>query len=594
MSDNKYNINKDRDRISSEEIAGLKNFESLMSSYRDIKKPLYQKPFFWIGSGLMAACIVIAILLIPSHQVTQKTAHLAPYINPPFKSLTVAFEEYQVNADSGGTILCKSGTRIIVPASAFVDSSGQPVTGKVTLKYQECKDIMECIASGIPMSYDSAGKKYDFQTAGMFNMQGLSANKLVYITTGKQIQVEMPSSESGNNFNLYKLDTVARNWKFLRKDKVMNQVIATDSQAPSRQNAPKDTIQEMIPEENVIIPENVVNPLSNQVAIEKPFKPREKNPDVQTFTLDVLPEQFPELASYKGVEFEVGKENQNFDKTSFNVEWTDINLTKGRKEGSYNLHLSKGQKKFSVIVYPVFDEQNYPGAKKIYDQKFKQYQEAIDKREKEQKVRIAEQKRQMEMQQKQIERQNKLAILSDKKAALKRGKELKQQIAGQKRQMALSDKEALDETQNDLSYWNTRRVFAISSFGIYNSDFPCQFNNPVSMKVSFSDAGGQKLQFTTPVFLVDRSRKFMHAYYHLDARELFSFDPADKNVLFSVLPGNKIAILKEEGFKKLAASNEQAVDIVMETPGQTFSTIYELRDFVLGKVKVRKNKNFQD
>src|SRR6478736_1263421 len=46
-----------------------------------------------------------------------------------------------------------SGSFIDIPANAFVDGKGNPVTGKVKLSFKEYHDAADIILSGIPLEY---------------------------------------------------------------------------------------------------------------------------------------------------------------------------------------------------------------------------------------------------------------------------------------------------------------------------------------------------------------------------------------------------------------------------------------------------------
>ena len=55
------------------------------------------------------------------------------------------------------------------------------------------------------MQYDSAGVLYDFQTAGMFNIEAYSNGEEVFIKDGKHIEVSFSSDVPGD-YNFYRYE----------------------------------------------------------------------------------------------------------------------------------------------------------------------------------------------------------------------------------------------------------------------------------------------------------------------------------------------------------------------------------------------------
>jgi len=53
------------------------------------------------------------------------------------------------------------------------------------------------------MTYDSAGTKYHFESAGMFEIDGTKNGEKIFIAEGKEIAVDMPCKDLNNKFNFY-------------------------------------------------------------------------------------------------------------------------------------------------------------------------------------------------------------------------------------------------------------------------------------------------------------------------------------------------------------------------------------------------------
>ncbi len=98
------------------------------------------------------------------------------------------------------------GSSIEIPANAFVDKSGKPVTGKVALKYREFHTASDILASGIPMlSNDESGNAKSFESGGMFEISATSNGEEIDIAKDKKINVHMASDVAGD-FDFYYLE----------------------------------------------------------------------------------------------------------------------------------------------------------------------------------------------------------------------------------------------------------------------------------------------------------------------------------------------------------------------------------------------------
>ena len=72
-------------------------------------------------------------------------------IAPPLEAVDVAFKNFEIKNGEAQTFQLENGTSIEIPANAFVDANGQPVTSTVNIGYREFHNAAEILASGIPM-----------------------------------------------------------------------------------------------------------------------------------------------------------------------------------------------------------------------------------------------------------------------------------------------------------------------------------------------------------------------------------------------------------------------------------------------------------
>lgn len=145
---------------------------------------------------------------------TEKAPELISVVKPPIEKWEVPSQTFTVSANKQDTVRMQNGTRIIFPENAFVDQHGNPVTGEVSIEWKEFHSLTDILLSGIPMSYDSAGVAYDFQSGGMFDIDGSQNNNTIEIAEGKSVQVDLMSMKDTPCYNFYELNETTGEWKY--------------------------------------------------------------------------------------------------------------------------------------------------------------------------------------------------------------------------------------------------------------------------------------------------------------------------------------------------------------------------------------------
>lgn len=135
-------------------------------------------------------------------------------IKPPFEGVDVPEDKFSFDASEDFKTVTKEGTVISISANSLVDSKGNKVKGKVNLSFRSIDSAAEIIASGIPMTYDSLGVKYDFISAGMFEIGASQKNEKLEVAPGKSIDIDFASYKKGNDFSFYKIDKETGKWDF--------------------------------------------------------------------------------------------------------------------------------------------------------------------------------------------------------------------------------------------------------------------------------------------------------------------------------------------------------------------------------------------
>jgi hypothetical protein len=129
---------------------------------------------------------------------------------------------YKIDNSEQQTINYKSGSKITIPANAFVDKNGGPVTGKVDLTYIEYRDAVDFILANIGMDVDPNTNDH-FNSAGMNKILASQNGEPIFLKSGKNIGIEFPLTSDLPNLNFYSYDTISRRWTELAK---INQPVA--------------------------------------------------------------------------------------------------------------------------------------------------------------------------------------------------------------------------------------------------------------------------------------------------------------------------------------------------------------------------------
>lgn len=158
-----------------------------------------------------------AAAILSSCQDTPPTSAAPdPLVKPPLEGIDPAFTEWTFLAEEGATQTLPSGTRVCIPPHAFADSEGNPVFGKVTVRYRELHDGISMFLAGIPMEYQEG----DFTTAGSFEIRVRQGTAELQLASGNNVSVLMASFEEGADYDFFFLDeNEDRAWEKLGTDR---------------------------------------------------------------------------------------------------------------------------------------------------------------------------------------------------------------------------------------------------------------------------------------------------------------------------------------------------------------------------------------
>lgn len=523
----------DREKISDEEIEKNKNFDELVKKFKNESIQKARNDRSWwkqkrirYSAVILGAAVVCTVTLsqlkiksnsekandINSTQTSKNketTAPLTPKltrcINPVSEKLDVPYTRYKVNTSKGAQLKHPSRSQISIPKAAFVNKAGQDITGEVEILYREFHKVSESIIAGIPMRYDSAGKTYDFESAGMFDIRGVQNGEPVYLKPNTTLTVQLASEKSGAEFNQYYLDTVNRKWNYLQEDVV--KPLANNENHAKKITSPKETEKSIVADVEKLTSEGVkkieketTQKLAALPAPKAPLKPRKKS-NRPTFTLEIDKNEFPELSGFNNVVFEVGDENKNYSDKYTEITWNDVLIKDGPKKGeNYLLQLKKGQTLLELVVYPCLSGADFEKANSAFKTKLQEYETALaDRKAKEEKLKA-------EM----------LARQKEYAEEMKRNKEerLREFIRQQKQMEA----EISNQIANMKGVAKVMRVFQVRDFGVHNSDCPRLRESNFNPNVRYALNGA--IVQPAQVLTVDYSSKMLNTYNGFEVGQL--------------------------------------------------------------------------
>ena len=571
----KFNIN--RPPVNDDEINKNKNFEELVKQFKSQSLKKAQADETWwknkkikysaVIAGITVVCTITYLSISNSKQTvkqdiddkisTQKvTAKPSPKrcVNPPSKTLKLTYTTYKISTNKDAKLTHKSGTKITIPKNSLVNKSGRELVGEVTIEYKEMQDLGDVVLSGIPMDYDSSGIKFQFESAGMFDIRAYQNGEPVFVKPGKELEIQLVSNNSVDKFNQYYLDTLQHNWTYLKRDNLPSANLGdfkTNQTLAITQS--KIKIEQLNQEITKVIPgkidsvqrtcKKVIKALPTPTSPKKPVKSSNR----PNFIIEASADDFPELAGYESMRFEVAPENTTYTKEMHDITWTDVKILPGPDKGkNYILQLSYRSRVEKLLVYPVLSGADYEKAQKNYQLQFEKYEVLREQR-------LAKETQLMnEMQVKQAEylqqQQIKQAEYTKEKARLASIQRAKQQ----------NELNALSGGMSNKTF--TERLFRINQFGIYNSDCPHPQQNSNHIKPIFVFEGKEGFFVPDQVNLIDYDTKIVTMSGLQDGFDLgFS---NDKNYSICLFRNDKVFICSKDNFKKTVESKSNKFNIV--------------------------------
>jgi len=130
---------------------------------------------------------------------TNNSVDAKKLIDDFYEGIKKQAEHFTVNSDKGADITCIEGTRLLVPAFAFVDQDGNTIQGEVKITVLEYYKYADIITANLTTS--SGGKQ--LITGGMVRITAEMNGRAVKLRTDKEIKLLMPTKNYDDAMQLF-------------------------------------------------------------------------------------------------------------------------------------------------------------------------------------------------------------------------------------------------------------------------------------------------------------------------------------------------------------------------------------------------------
>lgn len=485
----------DKEALPESEALKGKNFDAVLSKASKTNQSLLKGKAWYIGIGLSAIIVLLSLYFFADNKETHNNKEQASTSASirPFPNIQLEYERFEINPTIQNVITTKNGSEIVIPANSIVDKKGNLMKEPLTIKYKEYRDMVDVFLSGITMQYDSGGATYHFESAGMFEIAAFKGDEELFLNQDSSIVVNYSSEHLGDKYNIYQFNKADNKWNYMYKD---TSALALKPDLETE----LETVESEIKTIEASIPPAPVMETPKSISIK----------------LDVLESEFPEIAIYDNIKFQI-TDSKDFNVSESEMEW-DVVQVKKSATGDYVLHFESGKTIKEYNCIPVFEKKDYGSAMKMFEEKYKK------------SLALLEEKKAA-----REEMFKKLNAEKDAQAASLRAYNLKQ--------MNISEAMATNE--------KIMRTFSIESFGIYNSDYPQDLPQGATILAQLKDKKETKpdtFLIFKKLHLVEKEKNALYTYY---SPKNFSFNPKEENMIWTVTDDNKLAFISYENFKKM-------------------------------------------
>ncbi|MEM1215918.1 MAG: hypothetical protein AAGJ82_09555 [Bacteroidota bacterium] len=404
---NNYNIRLNPEEPSREDIQRRMDFGALLEQFeqpatapppREAKLRSLPRLAYVLGA---AAAVALLVLFLPGllreTQLTPETYFAQQdYVHPPLAQLEQSFQVRTVShPHQGGIIEYPSGSKVVIPAAAFMNDRGNIVGGEVKLFYRELHDYIDFFVGGIPMDYDSLGYQRYLTSAGMVEVYAEKNGERLSLAPGKALQVELVSEVTVDNYFslpnyfVYQLDTINRTWRYRNVD--MMQFVEEDHWTDEEDNTPAGRWRKAQAQLDVDYQQALQDLQLSDPLPAAPIAPTKADGNSVTFELDfqngdLAIDSASELQAqdldflHEGTIWEIAPESQAINLNALRVNWESVRLKKLANQ-RYELVLVHPENEETLIVAPVLLGEKFTAAKRTYEAEKAAYDAAVQARE---------------------------------------------------------------------------------------------------------------------------------------------------------------------------------------------------------------------
>lgn len=337
----KIKFERNRKTPSDQEILKHKNFDSVLKGYQSGMESAkwFQSAKLW-GGLIATACLAGIGFYLWNNSTIEKAKTAQEESAPAEVSAEEKFNEdlstiynsnaehFNFNPEKDTILITNNGSIISIPAYAF-DTECK----KVKLVVNEIDDPIKMFQSKIDMSYDSAGTKYHFESAGMIEIKAFDDKDPIDLKVGKEVSIALVTNTVEPTYNLYR--KTPGNWNYLGDANTLFQPVSFSEKSADLES---HFTQEQFSSKN-----------------EKKVKIGKADPSYPTFDVDVS--MHLELKEFAGLVFQVDPKEKDFQEDYYLVSWEKIELEKENLQYFINLERGGLTKRFKVK--PVMNQTDY-------------------------------------------------------------------------------------------------------------------------------------------------------------------------------------------------------------------------------------------
>ncbi len=135
------------------------------------------------------------------------------FFEKPIPEIKTNEKRFRIRSKKDTILQLESGTNLIIPANAFVDTNGIIMDSSINIVYREMTDPLRIFSSGIPMKVNEKGKESTLTSAGMFEFRAYNDSNELKINPSKKVQIDFASIDDGKDYNFYEFDKTSMLWQ---------------------------------------------------------------------------------------------------------------------------------------------------------------------------------------------------------------------------------------------------------------------------------------------------------------------------------------------------------------------------------------------